>query len=185
MDSGSTPRRIWAYELTGQRISGTGWAFSETEPWGYDGIRCDIEGNIWAGASGGAGNDGVHVLAPDGDRIGQIRAAGDLREHRVRRRSRQPALHGGQHVAVRAVRRRARRLSAPPARAVPDRTIPPHPSISPGQDAGTSCWSDRHEVPPRLRIVAAEVDVFTAGPRWDPPAPPGTARARPGCAGEM
>jgi gluconolactonase len=66
------PRRIWAYDLTGQRISGTGWAFSETEPWGYDGIRCDIEGNIWAGASGGAGSDGVHVLSPDGDRIGQI-----------------------------------------------------------------------------------------------------------------
>ena len=72
VDSGSMPRRIWAYDLTGQRISGTGGAFSETEPWGYDGIRCDIEGNIWAGASGGAGSDGVHVLTPDGDRIGQI-----------------------------------------------------------------------------------------------------------------
>jgi gluconolactonase len=72
VDSGSTPRRILAYELTQQRISGAGWAFSETEPWGYDGIRCDVQGNVWAGASGGAGNDGVHVLAPDGERIGQI-----------------------------------------------------------------------------------------------------------------
>ncbi len=34
--------------------------------------RCDAQGNVWAGASGGAGTDGVHVLAPDGDRIGQI-----------------------------------------------------------------------------------------------------------------
>ena len=72
VDSGSTPRRIRAYELAGGSIAGSGWEFSETEPWGYDGIRCDVDGNVWAGASGGAGNDGVHVLAPDGDRIGQI-----------------------------------------------------------------------------------------------------------------
>jgi gluconolactonase len=38
-----------------------------------DGIRADIDGNIWAGAGwAGEGFDGVHVLAPDGARIGQI-----------------------------------------------------------------------------------------------------------------
>jgi gluconolactonase len=38
-----------------------------------DGIRADTEGNIWAGAAwGGPGFDGVHIFAPDGDRIGQI-----------------------------------------------------------------------------------------------------------------
>ena len=39
-----------------------------------DGIRCDIDGNIWASAGWvGEGYDGVHVFAPDGTRIGQIR----------------------------------------------------------------------------------------------------------------
>lgn len=39
-----------------------------------DGIRCDIEGNVWAaGGWGGKGFDGVHVFAhEDGKRIGQI-----------------------------------------------------------------------------------------------------------------
>ena len=38
-----------------------------------DGIRADADGNIWAGAGwGGEGFDGVHVIAPDGARIGQI-----------------------------------------------------------------------------------------------------------------
>ncbi|MEX2125875.1 MAG: SMP-30/gluconolactonase/LRE family protein [Woeseia sp.] len=40
---------------------------------GADGIRADVDGNIWAGAGwGGEGFDGVHVFAPDGDRIGAI-----------------------------------------------------------------------------------------------------------------
>jgi gluconolactonase len=38
-----------------------------------DGIRADIDGNIWASAGWvGAGYDGVHCFAPDGARIGQI-----------------------------------------------------------------------------------------------------------------
>jgi gluconolactonase len=41
---------------------------------GADGIRCDIDGNVWAAAGwAGAGYDGVHVFAPDGKRIGLIR----------------------------------------------------------------------------------------------------------------
>ncbi len=40
-----------------------------------DGIRCDVDGNIWAGAGWvGDGYDGVHVFEPkEGVRIGQIR----------------------------------------------------------------------------------------------------------------
>lgn len=39
-----------------------------------DGIRCDRDGNVWSAAGwAGDGYDGVHVFAPDGDRIGQIR----------------------------------------------------------------------------------------------------------------
>lgn len=37
-----------------------------------DGIRADIDGNIWAGSNGGAGYDGVHVLSPAGQLIGAI-----------------------------------------------------------------------------------------------------------------
>lgn len=38
-----------------------------------DGIRVDVDGNLWAaGGAGGAGFDGVHVFAPNGDRIGHI-----------------------------------------------------------------------------------------------------------------
>ena len=38
-----------------------------------DGIRADVDGNIWAGAGWvGPGYDGVQVFAPDGTRIGQI-----------------------------------------------------------------------------------------------------------------
>jgi len=42
-------------------------------PGNADGIRADVDGNIWASAGWvGAGYDGVHVFAPNGDRIGQI-----------------------------------------------------------------------------------------------------------------
>jgi gluconolactonase len=38
-----------------------------------DGIRADIDGNLWAAAGwGGEGFDGVHIFAPTGDRIGHI-----------------------------------------------------------------------------------------------------------------
>ena len=41
---------------------------------GADGIRADVDGNVWAGAGwAGDGYDGVHVFAPDGARIGHIR----------------------------------------------------------------------------------------------------------------
>jgi gluconolactonase len=40
---------------------------------GADGIRCDIEGNIWAGAGwAGDGFDGAHCFTPEGERIGMI-----------------------------------------------------------------------------------------------------------------
>jgi gluconolactonase len=39
-----------------------------------DGIRADVDGNIWASAGWvGEGYDGVHVFAPDATRIGMIR----------------------------------------------------------------------------------------------------------------
>ena len=38
-----------------------------------DGIRCDVDGNVWSAAGGGGdGYDGVQVFAPDGTLIGQV-----------------------------------------------------------------------------------------------------------------
>lgn len=39
-----------------------------------DGIRCDVDGNIWSSAGwGGEGFDGAHIFSPEGQRIGFIR----------------------------------------------------------------------------------------------------------------
>ena len=49
-----------------------GRVFFDATPGYADGIRCDTEGNVWAGFSGGEGQDGVAVFAPDGTLIGRI-----------------------------------------------------------------------------------------------------------------
>ena len=49
-------------DLNGETVSGIA-----------DGIRADEDGNIWSSAGWvGDGYDGVHIFAPNGDRIGQI-----------------------------------------------------------------------------------------------------------------
>ncbi len=68
---------IWAYDVDGKALKNprvlasmefngkTGMA---------DGIRCDEDGNVWAGIGWvGDGYDGVHVFHPDGTRIGHIK----------------------------------------------------------------------------------------------------------------
>ena len=54
------------------RCDAGGRIFAELDGGGFDGIRCDADGNLGAAATGGAGSTGVHVFAADGDRIGQI-----------------------------------------------------------------------------------------------------------------
>jgi gluconolactonase len=73
VDSGSTPRVIRVYDVVdGVRVA-HGRPFVDMSPGTSDGIRCDTDGNVWAAAGGGGdGFDGVHIFAPDGDRIGQI-----------------------------------------------------------------------------------------------------------------
>jgi gluconolactonase len=71
-DTGNS-RQIWVGDTDGKslrnvkpllkmEIPGSG------APTYADGIRCDVDGNIWAGAL-----PGVQVIAPDGERIGMIR----------------------------------------------------------------------------------------------------------------
>ncbi len=53
-----------ALEVKGEKVAGLA-----------DGIRSDTDGNVWASAGWaevGEGYDGVHIFAPDGQRIGQI-----------------------------------------------------------------------------------------------------------------
>ena len=49
-----------------------GRVFFDATPGYADGIRCDTEGNVWAGFSGGEDQAGVAVFAPDGKLIGRI-----------------------------------------------------------------------------------------------------------------
>ncbi len=68
---------IWQYDIDGQRLINAR-PFADMEMDGRagfaDGIRADEDGNVWASAGWvGDGYDGVHVFAPDGDRIGHIR----------------------------------------------------------------------------------------------------------------
>lgn len=67
------PRVIHVWEVVGGSRLENGRVFCDTSPGFADGIRCDVDGNLWASAGwAGAGYDGVHVYHPDGTRIGQI-----------------------------------------------------------------------------------------------------------------
>jgi gluconolactonase len=69
--------QIWVYDVDGATLKNPK-TFVNME-WngktGFsDGIRCDEDGNVWSSAGWvGDGYDGVHIFAPDGARIGQIR----------------------------------------------------------------------------------------------------------------
>lgn len=68
---------IWQYDVDGARLTNPR-TFASMEMDGKsgfaDGLRCDEAGNVWAGAGWvGDGYDGVHVFAPDGQRIGLIK----------------------------------------------------------------------------------------------------------------
>src|SRR5436190_11880399 len=46
--------------------------FNSAEPGGSDGMRVDVDGNLWCAWSGGEAEDRVVVFAPDGKMIGRI-----------------------------------------------------------------------------------------------------------------
>ena len=68
---------IWGFDVNGDKLE-KAQTFADMELDGKagfaDGIRADEDGNIWSSAGWvGDGYDGVHIFAPNGDRIGQIR----------------------------------------------------------------------------------------------------------------
>lgn len=75
VEGGVSPRVIRAYAVVdgGKRLSG-GRALVTAEPNGTpDGLRVDVDGNLWVGwGMGGEGLDGVAVFNPDGKLIGRI-----------------------------------------------------------------------------------------------------------------
>lgn len=74
------PRNIKVWDVVGGAKLANGREFASMALDGFekagfaDGIRADIDGNVWASAGWvGDGYDGVHVFAPNGDRIGLIK----------------------------------------------------------------------------------------------------------------
>ena len=71
VDTPDGPRTTRVYDIVdGKAVNGR--LFFDDSPGYADGIRCDTDGNVWAGMSGGPGYDGVAVFAPDGTLIGRI-----------------------------------------------------------------------------------------------------------------
>jgi gluconolactonase len=85
-DTGSShypdaPKVIKVWDVVGEKSLANGRDFASMEmtisgevaAGLADGIRADVDGNVWASAGWvGDGYDGVHIFAPDGTRIGQI-----------------------------------------------------------------------------------------------------------------
>jgi gluconolactonase len=84
-DTGAThypeaPKNIKVWDIDGAKLkNGREFASMKMELNGKevaglaDGIRCDKDGNIWAGSGWvGEGYDGVQIFSPEGKRIGQI-----------------------------------------------------------------------------------------------------------------
>jgi gluconolactonase len=66
------PREIKVWDVDGARLA-RGRTFVGFDAGLADGIRADVDGNIWAAMGWvGPGFDGVHIFAPDGQRIGKI-----------------------------------------------------------------------------------------------------------------
>jgi gluconolactonase len=67
------PHHIRVYDVVeGVRLA-NGRKFVDMGVGTSDGIRSDVDGNVWSAAGwGGEGYDGVHVFAPDGTLIGKI-----------------------------------------------------------------------------------------------------------------
>lgn len=66
------PAHIRVFDVQGGKLSG-GSVFADMGRGSADGIRTDVDGNLWSSAGwGGPDCDGVHCFAPNGDLIGKI-----------------------------------------------------------------------------------------------------------------
>ena len=80
VDTGA-PKNIRVYDVDGKKakngkvlVTNKGMLADKAAKGNSDGIRCDIEGNLWASAGWiGDGYDGVHVFNPEGKLLGHIK----------------------------------------------------------------------------------------------------------------
>ncbi|MFC9252947.1 SMP-30/gluconolactonase/LRE family protein [Amycolatopsis thailandensis] len=66
-DTRQNPSHIRVFSVNDGRLSGGG-IFATCDAGGFDGVRVDAAGRVWAAA-----HDGLHCFAPDGTRIGKLR----------------------------------------------------------------------------------------------------------------
>jgi gluconolactonase len=74
VESGTSPRNVYAYDVVdgGTRLSNRR-KLIDVGPGTPDGMRCDVDGNLWMGwGMGDAALDGVAIFNPDGRLIGRV-----------------------------------------------------------------------------------------------------------------
>jgi gluconolactonase len=74
VESGTSPRNVYVYDVVdgGRRVASRR-KFIDVGAGTPDGMRCDVDGNLWMGwGMGDAAVDGVNVYNPDGRLIGRI-----------------------------------------------------------------------------------------------------------------
>lgn len=73
VDTPAGTKTVHVYDIVDDGTkAANGRVFYDQMPGYADGIRCDTEGNVWSGFSGGEGEDGVAVFHPDGTLIGRV-----------------------------------------------------------------------------------------------------------------
>ena len=76
VDSGVShggPAHIRVFQVVDGRLR-NGRVFADVKPAMTDGVRCDVDGNVWCSIGwGDPAEDGVRCYAPEGDLIGRIR----------------------------------------------------------------------------------------------------------------
>ena len=66
------PAHIRVLELDGARVTGSR-VFADMKPGSSDGVRTDVDGNLWAASGwGGRETNGVICFSPEGDRLGMV-----------------------------------------------------------------------------------------------------------------
>jgi gluconolactonase len=73
IEAGVTPRSVLVFDVDGGSRLGPRRKLIDAGPGTPDGLRVDVDGNLWVGwGMGEEGLDGVHVFNPGGQRIGRI-----------------------------------------------------------------------------------------------------------------
>ncbi|MGB7159908.1 MAG: SMP-30/gluconolactonase/LRE family protein [Tepidisphaeraceae bacterium] len=74
VEGGASPRMINAYDVVddGTKLTNKRAAITADDKGSADGLRCDVDGNLWCGWGTGEGLDGVSIFNPDGKLIGRI-----------------------------------------------------------------------------------------------------------------